>query len=126
MLESKEPMATVAVSKLERARKFYEDKVGLTPDSEEQEEGAIAYKCGKASLLVYESDYAGTNEATAVTWTVGDDIQKVVDDLAKNGVAFEHYDMPDAKKEGDVFVFGKLKAAWFKDPDGNIHALVNG
>jgi catechol 2,3-dioxygenase-like lactoylglutathione lyase family enzyme len=126
MLESKEPMATVAVSKLERARKFYEDKVGLTPTSEQEEEGVIAYKCGKASLFVYESEYAGTNEATAVTWTVGDDIQKIVRDLAKNGVAFENYDMPDAKKEGDVFVFGKIKTAWFKDPDGNIHALVNG
>ena len=72
------------------------------------------------------SENAGTNKATSVTWIVGDDLAETVRALAEKGVAFEQYDIPDAPKEGDVYVFGPIKTAWFKDPDGNIHALVNG
>lgn len=127
MLDNKEPVATIAVSDLGKARRFYEDKVGLTPPADlGPEPRMVAYKCGNASLFVYESDYAGTNEATSVTWIVGDEIADIVRKLGSKGVAFESYDIPDAVKEGDVHVFGPIRTAWFKDPDGNIHALVNG
>jgi catechol 2,3-dioxygenase-like lactoylglutathione lyase family enzyme len=125
MLSNKQPVATVAVRDLDAARRFYEDKVGLTAPKEE-EGPALNYPCGAFSLLVYKSDYAGTNKATSVTWIVGDEIGDIVRKLASKGVAFEHYDMPDVVREGDVHVFGPIKSAWFKDPDGNIHALVNG
>jgi hypothetical protein len=77
-------------------------------------------------VMVYESQYAGTNEATAATWVVGAELASVVRALGGKGVKFEHYDFPDARMEGDVHVMGETRAAWFKDPDGNIHALVNG
>jgi hypothetical protein len=60
-----------------------------------------------------------------VTWNVGDQVDSVVRDLKSKGVAFEHYELPMMKHEGDVHVAGGTRAAWFKDPDGNIHSLVN-
>ena len=77
-------------------------------------------------INVFRSQYAGTSQATAVTWVVGEDMQSVVQALKAKGVTFEHYDMPGLTREGDLHVGGKMKAAWFKDPDGNIHALVSG
>jgi hypothetical protein len=77
-------------------------------------------------LFVYESEYAGTNRATAASWAVGDDFDAIVDDLRAKGVAFEHYDdLPETTRDGDVHVMGELKGAWFKDPDGNILSLIN-
>ena len=77
-------------------------------------------------VLVYASEYAGTNQATAASWAVGDDLDAIVDDLRGKGVAFEHYDdLPETTREGDVHVMGDFKAVWFKDPDGNILNLSN-
>ena len=76
-------------------------------------------------LAVYRSQFAGTNQATAVTWNVGNDLDTVIKELKSKGVVFEHYDMPMMKREGDVHIAGGTRAAWFKDPDGNIHSLVN-
>ena len=70
------------------------------------------------------TQYAGTNQATAVTWAV-DDVDGIVRDLKEKGVTFERYDMPHTTHEGDVHVFGKLRNAWAKDPDGNILSIVN-
>jgi len=81
------------------------------------------YQAGKNALLVYTSQFAGSNKATAVTWNV-DDVEAIARALKGKGVAFEHYDMPGMKLKGDVHVAANMKAAWFKDPDGNIHAIV--
>ena len=125
MLRNQGATATVAVKDMEAAKKFYEGSLGLKPvDSEGPE--VLLYKTGKTKLLVYKSQFAGTNQATGVTWTVGDDVDDLVKSLKAKGVAFEHYDFPDTRLEGDVHVMGDLRAAWFKDPDGNIHSLVNG
>jgi len=85
----------------------------------------MAYKTGKSSIVVYESQYAGSNKATAVTWAV-QDVEGEVQALKAKGVRFEHYDLPGSTRKGDVHGTGKTKAAWFKDPDGNILALVSG
>ena len=124
MLGSRNAMATVAVKDLKRARKFYEDVLDLEKIDEEGEE-AVVYETGSSSLLVYRSQYAGTNEATAVTWSVDGELESVVKALKKKGVAFEHYDLPGTKRSGDVHLAGNTKVAWFKDPDENIHALVS-
>ena len=126
MLGDRAAMATVAVKKLDVARKFYEGKLGLEP-TPEQQPGTVSYKTGNAVMLVYESRYAGTNQATSVTWVVGDQVERLVQALKQKGVAFEHYDdLPDTTRKGDVHVAGNLKAAWCKDPDGNILAIVSG
>jgi catechol 2,3-dioxygenase-like lactoylglutathione lyase family enzyme len=124
MLGNKDLVATVAVKNLETARKFYEGTLGLKPVDTEGEE-LIVFKSGNSTLNVYRSQYAGTNRATALTWLVGDDVEGIVRALKAKGVTFEHYDMPDMKREGDIHIGGDMKVAWFKDPDGNILNIVN-
>jgi catechol 2,3-dioxygenase-like lactoylglutathione lyase family enzyme len=124
MLGGKDAAATLAVSDLQRARNFYESTFGLTPLLEVPE--SILYTSGNSVVLVYLSEYAGTNKATAATWAVGDDFEAIVQELKTKGVTFEHYDdLPGTTREGDVHVVGDLRGVWFKDPDGNILSLVN-
>ena len=125
MLGNKDAAANIAVRNIETARKFYEGTLGLKQVDAEGEE-LIAFKSGSSTILVYRSQYAGTNKATAVTWTVGDDVEGVVRTLKGKGVSFEHYDMPGMTRKGDVHVGGDMKIAWFKDPDGNILSIVSG
>lgn len=126
MLGDKDAIATLAVKDTEVAKKFYEGKLGLKPAFDTGEPSTLTYKAGSTRIFVYESRYAGTNQATAVNWLVGDDIDKIVQELQAKGVTFEHYDgLPDTTREGDVHVAGDLRLAWLKDPDGNILALLN-
>ena len=124
MLGTTQAMPTVAVKDLDVARKFYEEALDLKPTDTGEPE-VLAYKAGNSTILVYKSQYAGTNEATVVTWIVGDDLEGVMQALKARGVAFERYDLPGTTRNGDVHLAGSTKAAWFKDPDGNIHSLVS-
>jgi catechol 2,3-dioxygenase-like lactoylglutathione lyase family enzyme len=124
MLGDKEAAANIAVKNLETAKKFYEDTLGLTQVGSEGQE-VIVFKSGNSTVYVYQSQYAGTNQATAITWVVGEDIEDVVRALKAKGITFEHYNMPDMKREGDIHVAGNMKVAWFKDPDGNILNIVS-
>jgi catechol 2,3-dioxygenase-like lactoylglutathione lyase family enzyme len=123
MLGEKEAIATLAVKDLDAARRFYEGTIGLKRTGDDDPEYS-AYRSGSSSILVYRSRYAGTNQATSVTWMVGDEVEDIVNALKAKGVAFERYDLPDTTRKGDVHVTGDQKAAWFKDPDGNIHAII--
>ena len=122
MLGYNDAMATIAVKNLTAARKFYEGKLGFKPVHTEGDQ-AVAYKSGNSQLLVYQSQFAGTNKATAATWMVKD-VESLVKELKGKGVGFEHYDFPGMTRKGDVHIAGKRKNAWFKDPDGNILAIV--
>lgn len=124
MLGDKDVIATIAVKDLKAAKRFYEGTLGLEP-AEDMEPGGVVYKSGRSQVLVYVSQYAGTNKATAATWIVGDALEKVVQGLKAKGVVFEHYDLPDTTRQGDVHVSGRIRNAWLKDPDGNILALVS-
>ena len=124
MLGDKDAAANIAVKNLERAKKFYEDTLGLTQIGSEGQE-AITFRSGNSTIIVYQSQYAGTNKATAVTWVVGQDVEGFVQQLKAKGIAFEHYDMPGVTRNGDVHVAEDMKVAWFKDPDGNILNIVN-
>jgi catechol 2,3-dioxygenase-like lactoylglutathione lyase family enzyme len=124
MLGDREAHATVAVTDLSRAKRFYGDTLGLTQVGAEGGE-AVVYASGASKLMVYRSQFAGTNRATSVTWPVGDDVDRLALALTAKGVVFERYDMPGMVREGDVHIAGGTRAAWFKDPDGNIHGLVN-
>ncbi|MGA8105081.1 MAG: VOC family protein [Nitrososphaeraceae archaeon] len=124
MLGDKDAAANIAVKNLERARRFYEDTLGLTQIGSEGQE-VIIFKSGNSVINVYKSQYAGTNKATAVTWVVGQDVEGFVQQLKAKGIAFEHYDMPGVTRNGDVHVADDMKVAWFKDPDGNILNISN-
>lgn len=123
MLGDHKALATLGVKEIKRAKEFYEGVLGLKPTPDE-EPGTAVYLTGTTTMLVYESEFAGTNEATAATWDVGSEIESIVSALKAKGVKFEHYDFPDTKREGDLHLAGGMKLAWFKDPDGNFHALM--
>ena len=119
MLKDINVAATVAVRSLEQARPFYEDVLGLVRE-DQAEMGVQTYRAGKTAVLVYESEFAGTNEATSLTWALGNDFDAVIDDLGSKGVTFEQYDMEGATFDDGVHRFGDMKLVWIKDPDGNI------
>ncbi|MDB5816080.1 MAG: Glyoxalase/bleomycin resistance protein/dioxygenase [Rhodocyclales bacterium] len=127
-LGTKKVMATIAVKEVEVARKFYEDVLGLQSTGPNQP-GVLSFASADTMVLVYESQYAGTNKATAATWVIDSSaeggIEAVVAALKDKGVVFEHYDFPETTRQGDVHVSGKMKVVWFKDPDGNILAVFS-
>ena len=123
MLRDTDAVATIAVKDLGKAARFYEETLGLSrADGEDAE--ALVFESGDTTINVYQSSFAGTNKATALTWVV-DDVEDVVDSLKAKGVKFEHYDLPDTTREGDIHVSGDIRVAWFKDPDGNILSVAN-
>jgi len=123
MLNDFDAIATIAVKDIDAAKHFYAEVLGLQTEPSKEGE-VLTFKSGKSKLLVYKSQFAGTNQATAATWTV-DNVDSTVASLRAKGVAFEHYEFPGGKLEGDVHVFGPHRAAWLKDPDGNILSIVN-
>lgn len=110
--------AIVAVKDLVRARAFYTDKLGLALTAEDEQ--VLTFRTGATSLVVYASDAAGTNKANAAVWGVGADFDAAVAQLKANGVTFEEYPELGMKVTDGVHTAGEFKAAWFKDPDGNI------
>ncbi len=123
MLQNKDSSAIVAVRDIAAARRFYVATLGLEPLTETSD--MLVLKTGGTQLVVYVSSFAGTNQANAVAWGVGGDIETIVSDLRGKGVAFEHYpDMPGNYADG-IHSAGEFKAAWFKDPDGNILHINN-
>ena len=124
MLGDIDAAANIAVKNLDAAKKFYEDTLGLKQVGAEGQE-LIVFRSGTSTIYVYESQYAGTNQATAITWVVGEDIENVIRRLKDEGVTFEHYDIPDMTRQGDLHVSGNMKVAWFKDLDGNLLNLAS-
>jgi catechol 2,3-dioxygenase-like lactoylglutathione lyase family enzyme len=114
--------AAIAVSDMDSARAFYEGKLGLSPATDHEPEDNRAYRCGEGSVIhVYSSpEHAGRSTATLAGWYV-DDIERVVDELASKGVAFERYDEgPIITDDKGIATFeGGGRVAYFKDPDGN-------
>jgi catechol 2,3-dioxygenase-like lactoylglutathione lyase family enzyme len=116
--------ALLAVSDLNRAKRFYEHQLGLVP-GEEEEEG-VHYPCadGTAVFVYLSKENAGKSPATLAGWVV-DDLDRAMDELASRGVDFERYDQPGLKTDArGVFDAGGFRAAWAKDPDGNTIAFT--
>ena len=125
MLGKADATPMIAVKDLDRARKFYEETLGLETEDEWGGEG-VTLKSGDTVVNVYKSEFAGTNKATALNFDVND-IETEVKELKDKGVFFEHYDLPGLEQRGDLYVGeGGFKTAWFKDPDGNILSLIQG
>jgi catechol 2,3-dioxygenase-like lactoylglutathione lyase family enzyme len=121
MLNAAPVAAVLATTEMQRARDFYERTLGLTPSDQAVPDPSVAlYDCGAGTkLLVYERATAGDSEATSANFFV-DDVEGEVARLRENGVTFEDYDTGDIKTENGIASTGDFKAAWFKDPDGNI------
>lgn len=119
MLKDATLYAVIPAKDLGRLKMFFSEKLGLDPVDEQM--GMPFYEVGGSKLFMYESAYAGTNQATAVSFDVAD-LDAVVADLKGKGVVFEHYDMPGMTLDGDIHVMDgtTFKSAWFKDTEGNI------
>ena len=119
MLKDHASSAIVAVTDLERARGFYGETLGLEVADEGAAEGVLIYRTGATRLVVYQSEYAGTNRANAVVWSVGSELEAIVAELEAKGARFEHYPAL-GRLEGNVHHAGGARLAWLKDPDGNL------
>ena len=125
MLDNARIVAIVPVSDLETALDFYEGRLGLRVDvrrDDMPEQSEAEFSGGDGRLLLYESVGAGQSRHTVAGFRV-DDIETVVTALRERGVTFEEYDLPDLQTEGGIASVGDLRAAWCKDPDGNIIAV---
>jgi predicted enzyme related to lactoylglutathione lyase len=121
MLKNARIVPYIPVADVARARRFYEEKVGLTP--KEEYAGGVIYECGGGSwVFMYPSAGAGTSKASTLFWAV-DDVAAEVAELKAKGVVFEEYDFPGIKMENSIASGGGAKTAWFKDSEGNILAV---
>jgi predicted enzyme related to lactoylglutathione lyase len=120
MLTTAPISAYIPASDVSRARKFYEQTVGLKP--KEEFAGGVIYECGDAEVFMYPTSNAGTSKASQAFWRV-DDVEAEVTELKARGVKFEEYDIPGATMKNSIFTGGGAKTAWFKDTEGNILAV---
>lgn len=122
MLKDAPIVPYIPATDVRRARRFYEQKVGLV--AREEFAGGVVYECGDRSwIYLYPTSNAGTSKASQAFWEV-DDVEAEVADLKSRGVVFEDYDMPGLKTVNGVATGGGTKAAWFKDSEGNILAII--
>ena len=122
MLKNAPVVPYIPAADLSRARKFYEDKVGLVP--REAIAGGVVYECaGGPWIFLYESAGAGTSKASQAFWQVKD-VEAEVAELRSRGVTFEEYDMPGLKTVNGIATMGGTQGAWFKDSEGNILAII--
>jgi len=114
--------AYLPAKEVARARKFYEQKLGLTPKTENA--GGVAYEfADHTGCFLYPTPNAGTSKASQAFWLVRD-IEREVQELKARGVTFEEYDLPGMTFRGGIAEGVGGKAAWFKDTEGNILALI--
>ena len=123
MLQRAPMYSYIPVRDVPRARAFYEGKLGWKPAREIA--GGVAYEfADHTACFMYTTPHAGTSQASQAFFQVPD-IEREVAELEQRGVAFEDYDGPGMKTDGHhIATGGGAKAAWFKDPDGNILAVI--
>lgn len=122
MLQNSPVYSYIPAKDVRRARAFYEQKLGLKPKREDA--GGVVYEFGGGTeCFLYETPYAGTSRASQAFWMV-DDIEREVKELKAKGVEFEDYDLPGEKSPDGILTASGARAAWFKDSEGNIMALV--
>jgi catechol 2,3-dioxygenase-like lactoylglutathione lyase family enzyme len=121
MLGDHNTATMIPAKDLQKTRRWYEDVLGFTPAVDDP--NGITYKSGSTEFNLYPTEFAGTAQHTLIGWEVPD-IEAAIDELAGKGVTFEQYDMEGLKTDAKgVASFGEEKAAWFKDPEGNILSL---
>lgn len=118
MLTRSHVTTILPVVNVDRARRFYEDKLGIEP-GEKTAAGGVLYHTGAGEFELSPRQEPTRNPYTAMSFEVPD-IAREVKDLETRGVTFEDYDLADLKTVGHIATFGSEKAAWFKDPEGNI------
>jgi predicted enzyme related to lactoylglutathione lyase len=122
MLQDHPMYAYIPARDLARARQFYEGKLGFKPS--EETAGGVVYAFGQGTAcFLYPTPNAGTSQASQAFWSV-EDVDREIEALKARGVVFEDYDMPGQKSAAGAITAGGAKAAWFKDSEGNIMAII--
>jgi catechol 2,3-dioxygenase-like lactoylglutathione lyase family enzyme len=122
MLANHAMHAALPAADLERARRFYVEKLGLTPEREII--GALFYRCGENTQFVLSPSQGIANGThTQASWIV-DDVEAEVAELKARGVIFEEYDTPSFKTIQSIVITEVAKGAWFKDSEGNLLGLI--
>jgi predicted enzyme related to lactoylglutathione lyase len=122
MLQDSPMYAYIPATDLARARRFYEGKLGLKASQETN--GGVVYEFGSGTAaFLYPTPNAGTSKASQAFWSVAD-VDSEIEALKAKGVLFEDYDMPGERSPQGAITAGGAKAAWFKDSEGNIMALI--
>lgn len=122
MLQNSPLYAYIPAKDVTRARKFYEGTLGFRP--KEEVAGGVVYEFGKkTACFLYPTPNAGTSRASQAFWQV-DDVDREMAELKSRGVEFEDYGMPGEKSPSGAVTAGGAKAAWFKDTEGNILAII--
>lgn len=122
MLRNHSFHAAIPANDLRRARAFYEEKLGLTPSSEDV--GGLIYETAEGSWFrLFPTPFAGTAQHTLTAWTV-DDVEAEVGELKGKGVVFDEYDMSGIKTVDGIATTSGGRGGWFKDSEGNILAVV--
>ncbi|MET0978699.1 MAG: VOC family protein [Paeniglutamicibacter terrestris] len=120
---SNSPLTTIIpVTDTQRSQKFYEDLLGLSYRGQAADGNLLFALDGTGTLALLSDPEATASVHTAASFEVND-ISGVITELSGRGVVFEDYDLPDLKTTEHVCVLGSEKAAWFRDPDGNILCL---
>jgi catechol 2,3-dioxygenase-like lactoylglutathione lyase family enzyme len=109
------------VKDLARARRFYEESLGLEAGAAKPD-GKFVYRCGGTEIALFPKPEGTKAEHTALSFQV-DNIADAIGELKARGVVFADYDFPGLKTEGHVCVLGSEKAAWFQDTEGNTLCL---
>jgi catechol 2,3-dioxygenase-like lactoylglutathione lyase family enzyme len=129
MLQDSDVATRLPARDLERARRFYAEKLGLAPA--EERPGGLLYRCARGEFALFESTGAASGSYTQMAWEV-DDLDEVVAQLRARGVVFEEYDLPGlTSQDGIAEVVGNYpnkggvgeRAAWFRDSEGNLLAI---
>jgi predicted enzyme related to lactoylglutathione lyase len=114
---------TIPVTNLERAKEFYESKLGLKPTTDTSvpsTPNSALFDCGNNTCIeLYQRQQPTKADHTVATFEVTD-IENEVRNLRQNGVLFEEYDMPGLKTENGIAREGPVRCAWFKATEGNI------
>ena len=122
MLQKSPMYSYIPATDVSRARTFYEEKLGFTNGREIN--GGVSYEfAGGTACFLYPTSNAGTSKASQAFWDVAD-IETEVSELKSRGVVFEEYDVPHMKTVNSIATGGGARAAWFKDSEGNIMAII--
>jgi catechol 2,3-dioxygenase-like lactoylglutathione lyase family enzyme len=122
MFENASCFAVLPASDLARARSFWHDTFGIDPVDDGFEEGAEMFEIAGTRVLIYETQFAGTAQNTALGID-SDDFDRDMADLKAKGVEFNEYDLPGVTTVDGVVEMGGMRTAWFNDSEGNIIAL---
>ena len=126
MLENASIANRLPCQDLDRARRFYAEKLGLEPVDERP--GGLLYRCPGGEFALFESAGASPGTFTQMGWEV-DDIEQTVAALKERGVEFEEVDVPGLRTvDGIADISGNYpskgasgeRGAWFRDSEGNM------